>query len=345
MDVYYDGSFWDHNPDGTPCRPVQVNREFGWNGYTWMIPAIYVCSQGFAVDLCKQVPLAEVKAFVEKWKSCSKKRRDKEDWNEEDYKFAEYENPLSNRFRLDIRTDGAQIRPTRSCGTCWQPFEDDGRGASREAQDLMAAYNCSRDYGWAFSRHFFQWDFDKVPENVRLSLTFKPEKYMLPCPEHFTVLAEMEEKRVKFTHPVTGSAYILTVREATREMLPESEFEDNGEFTYPRHFLRLCYRLASEQEYEQFFPRDCSQGDSPRRNRAPEGERTLLGAGRSVAAVGMIMGSDSCSGTQNGTPIDHTGRNACSSLHFAPVDQTEWRIEACVLTGKECELSLDMDIA
>lgn len=346
MDVTYDGSFWKNTADETPCRPVAVNKQFDWNGYTWFIPAIYVCRQGMVMDLLKRVPLSEMEVFVKKWKD---REGDSGHWA-----AAEYENPLSGNFGLEIRAEGAEIRHTRSCGTCWHPFGDDGRSTSREAQVLMKAYNCSEDYSWNFNRAFFQWDFEAIPENVRLELKLRPEKYMLPCPEHFTVETDSAEKTVEFTHPVTGSRHVLVVRESAREMLTEFEFDDGGRFTYPRCCLRLRYRFENEEEYEQFFPRDCSDGDSPRRNGTAGEGNTLIGT--SVAAIAILVGEDSedrsfeDGSSGDGSSRDSRGRDsgwreAYSALHFEPVDQAEWRIDACVIKGEACEIALDIDMS
>lgn len=316
MDVFFNGSFWENPADETPCRPVAVNKQFDWNGYTWLIPAVYVCRQGLVMDLLKQVPLPELKAYAEKWK-------DREE-EPEQQAFAEYENPMSGHLDLKLRVRGAEIRSSRSCSTRWQPFGDRRESASQEARELMEAYNCKESHGWQFNRAFFRWDFEEMPENIGLELKLKP--HMLPCPEHFTVKADSAEQTVAFTHPITGSRHFLVVREAVREML--ADFEDDDIFTYPRCCLRLTYCFGHRDEYEQFWPRDCDSGDSPRRNGTKAEAETLLVS--SVAAVGILEGGD-------------TGeRTVFSALHFEPVEQVRCRIDACAAAGEKMELSLDI---
>ncbi len=324
MDVYYEGSFWDHRQNETLCRPVPVGCQFEWKGYMWMIPAVYVCRQGFAVDLLRRVPLPEVEAFAERWKG-------RKDINHE---LAEYENPLCCRFSMEIHADGARIRRTRVCGTCWHPFEYSGRSASRDSGELMEAYHCSRDYGWDFSRGFYQWDFEQLPGNVRLELELKPEKYLVPCPEHFTVTEQQIGETVEFTHPFTGTPHSLVICGVTQELLPKEAFEENEHFTYPRCFQRLQYQME-EDLYGQFTLRDCSQGDAPKKKRETEDGRTTLSC--SVAAVGIIMDGESGS-------KDPGAREAFSALHFEPVEQVEWRIDASILAGEKYAMSLDIDI-
>lgn len=46
---------------------VKKGRTFTWAGRHWIIPSIYLCSEGLVIDFCMQIDPSEIQAFMEKW--------------------------------------------------------------------------------------------------------------------------------------------------------------------------------------------------------------------------------------------------------------------------------------
>lgn len=68
---------------------------------------------------------------------------------------------------------------------------------------------------------------------------------------------------------------------------------------------------------------DCAEGDRPRQKRRDPNEFAPV-AFSSAAVIGVIGGADGPTAIITGQSAPKL-RAACSSLHFEPVDEVEWR--------------------
>ena len=124
---------------------------------------------------------------------------------------------------------------------------------------------------------------------------------------------------ITLTNPVTGQEHILTVRESEAHEMDQSHFH-NDAMEYPTHCVGMTYTIFPE--LQDFYLRDCDNGDSPRaKNPNPYGPISM-GA---VGVIGMIKSDSQHTYLHpDGTPAK--ARAFCSSLHFEPIKELELNI-------------------
>lgn len=65
--VCFGKNYWGTQKGTDQGEELHLDREFEWNGYRWLIPALYRCRQGLVVDFAIEVPQGELRAYMEKW--------------------------------------------------------------------------------------------------------------------------------------------------------------------------------------------------------------------------------------------------------------------------------------
>jgi len=138
--------------------------------------------------------------------------------------------------------------------------------------------------------------------------------------QHFATPAVGDS--ISLTHPLTGESYTLTVHEVEQQELPEHAFNDPN-MEYPSHLLAMSYSLEPDIHDRGFMIQDCGEGDRPRqKKRDPNEFEPVVFA--HAAAVGVIGGADGPTAVLVGQRTRKL-HAVCSSLHFEPVDEVEWR--------------------
>ena len=134
-----------------------------------------------------------------------------------------------------------------------------------------------------------------------------------------TFYAPAAGESIVLTNPVTGQEHILTVRESEAHEMDQSYFR-NDDMEYPTHCMGLTYTIFPE--LQDFYLRDCDNGDSPRmKHQNPDGP--VIGG--AVGVIGMIKSDIKHTYLHpDGTPAK--ARAFCSSLHFEPVKELELNI-------------------
>lgn len=90
---------------------------------------------------------------------------------------------------------------------------------------------------------------------------------------------------------------------------------------YPNCFLAMTYSVEPEITEQGILLQDCGEGDSPRH----KGESAQVHDNpMSATSVGVIGGADGPTAVLVGAHIPEL-HAACSSLHFEPVEEVEWR--------------------
>ena len=124
---------------------------------------------------------------------------------------------------------------------------------------------------------------------------------------------------ITLTNPVTGQEHILTVHEREPHEMDQSIFHDDS-MEYPTHCVGLTYTIFPE--LQDFYLRDCDNGDSSRMKHHNPGGPISMGA---VGVIGMIKSDSHHTYLHpDGTPAK--ARAFCSSLHFEPVKKLELNI-------------------
>lgn len=326
--VYFGGSFWGHSGRDRAGKEIPLNREFDWAGHHWVIPAAYSCGKGLVLFFCMRVDPEMIRGFMEKW-NLSWENDSRENFTREQQMQMEWDNPLRLNFHPRLTLNGKKLRADHGSSVCFNPCLPKEFVSELEAKIAIEHFGLDDSFGWVISRSAFPWEGKRPAEIRSLSLTMTQQPGQLPGP-HFQVHAPGDT--FSFLHPVSGKTYTLTVQEVERQ---EINGFDSSRWIYPTHFMVMTYTLSPETA-EDISIFDCDEGDKPR-----EIEDSLSPASHSACSVGIIGGADGPTAIIFGKSSQRKLHCACSSLHFAPVQEDiQWRIVFQVRQFAEAVFSL-----
>ncbi|MCB8817066.1 hypothetical protein [Desulfosporosinus shakirovi] len=313
--VYFDGNFWGYHGRERAGKEISLARQFAWEDEVWHIPAIYTCTKGLVVDFCLQVPAERIRTFMDKWNLSIENDRTT-DFTDEQQMQIHAENPLAININPKVVLNGTVLSGAHGCGLSWNPCFPEGNGL--EAKSVTQHYALDPAYGWVIWRSAFPWMKKRKPQITTLSVTLMQEPVAMSGP-HFHVPAPGES--IGFTHPTTGAQHTLTVQEYERKEMSREHFgSQNQEF--PMHYTVMSYTLAPDLSDGAFTVTDCLPSDQPRQKRTNPNEPQASGS----ICVAIIGGSDGSTAIIFGGSGQGKLHVACSSLHFEPVDDVEWRM-------------------
>ena len=310
--VVYEGGFWPRR--GRAGKEISVDKKFVWGEEQWHIPAVYQCSGGLVIDCCVKIDPNRIREHTEKWEQAQN----------EGYSYTEAErlgiipeNPMSIRFRASALVNGTLLKWRGYHGEHWTPdsCRPEGTRPELHAKWTLEHYGLDPESGWSFFRISLPWANGR-PRNIKsLSLTLEREMTEISgAPFKAPAVGES----VTITNPITGQEHILTVREREAHEFDQSHFRDDS-MEYPTHCVELVYTIFPE--VEDFYLRDCDQGDNPRpRHPNPTGAVFLTSA---------IFGFASNDSTNEYIHPDKTAakvRAFGSSFHFEPVKELKLNI-------------------
>ncbi len=315
--VTFGSSFGGRHSKERAGKEIVIGKEFTWADHEWHIPAVYFCSKGLVVDFCMKIEPEKIQAFMDKWDLNIENEAYKEFSKEEEMQL-ELENPLSFHFSPQIILNGKVLRTTHGSGRSFNPCLPEGYQNETEAELFADHYGMDKSYGWMFWRSHFPWDTKRKPEIKTLEIRMEQQKTPIPG-IHFA--ADKPGDTIVFSHPVTGAEYTLTVQEYEKqEMDMDRIFQ--SDWVYPTHYHQMTYTVEPEMEKGMMTIQDCTDGDRPvMKKQEPDSFRPVA-----TASIGIIGGAD------GPTSVFIAGRSAarinsvCSSLHFEPVEQVEWRM-------------------
>lgn len=308
--VYYEGNFWGHHGRDHAGKPISVEKQFRWAEHEWMVPAVYVCSRGIVVDLCKRVEAEEISAFMRRWNL-----NGEENLTQEQRRIIEAENPMNADFTVELELNGQMLRAAHGCSACYNPClpaEND-----LQAEGVVAHYSLDASCAWVLARYAFPWPTKRRPDikSLRMMLSQQAERVVSA---HFKPHKPGES--ITFAHPVSGREYTLTVQKLEQQSLPERSFDATRWF-YPTHYTAMQYTISPSLD-ETILVCDCDEGDRPLRI-APE-QGTGPTADADAAVIGIIGGADGPTALLFGGGSGEV-KIACSALHFEPTqDDVEW---------------------
>lgn len=313
--VYYDGNFFGHHGRDRAGREVSVRKWLSWAGWEWYVPALYICSKGLVLDLCRRVDTNEYAAFLQKWGFDPESGEEPQLTDAQREEF-ERENPLVFDFTASLTLNGARIRCEHGCGEVRSPLLP---ASCHDAELLMRHYALDRNDSWDFRRMAFPWKTKRAPKLGTLSLTLTADRVRIPV-AHFHVKAVGE--RVTISHG--GTDYLLTVRELETQTIDSAAFPSDR--FYPTHCTTLGYTLSPEPPRGLLSIEDCARSDQPLKL-APDEPSAPEAAGD--ACIGIIGGADGPTAVfvSAGQPRAAQLHSACSALRFEAVapEEIEWR--------------------
>ena len=99
--------------------------------------------------------------------------------------------------------------------------------------------------------------------------------------------------------------------------MPETGLE------HPSHYVAMSYTITPEPPDGVMDIADCDDGDRPRQAPTATGQPAATSC---AMVVGIIAGADGPTAILYDQQKQGKLHAACSSLHFEPVEQVEWRI-------------------
>ncbi len=316
-EVYFDGNFWGHESGQRPGKEISLNTHFDWAGHHWVIPAVYSCAKGMVIDFCMRVEPDDIRAFMKKW-NLDTEAETYQELTQEEQMMIDLDNPQRLDFNASLQLNGKVLRTTHGCGTAYNPCFPDGCPAELEAKWAVDHYGLDAAFGWVIWRSCYPWATKNKPTIKTLSVTMMQQKVSIPGP-HFRIHVPGET----FSFEYQGTDYTLTVEEYEAQTLDTSHMVQTME--YPTHHLVMSYTIAPELPNSMMTIADCTEGDRPRQKpREHNGfEATAV---HDAAVIGIIGGADGPTAIVYGQARQSKLRVACSSLHFDPVDDVEWRM-------------------
>lgn len=316
--VYFEGSFWGHHGRDRAGKEIIIGKKFLWGGNHWLIPAVYACGKGLVMDCCLRVPAERIRAFMDKW-NLSVENDDFRRFTRVQRMQLDAENPLCVDIRPEAMINGKKLQVSRGCGVTWNPCLPECFAQELEAQAAVRHYDLDPADGWAISRWSLCWATKRRPEIKTLSITLQQNRVAVPG-SHFRVAAPGDS--FQFSHPATGQSHTLIVQEYEQQEMPENRFNHSWDMEFPTHYTVMSYTLTPELPDGSLTIEDCTDCDQPRKR-----ARGSLEPDARIDTIGIIVGADGPTAIISGQSKDQGKlRGACSSPHFEPVDEVEWRV-------------------
>lgn len=314
--VTYDGGFWSN--EGNAGIEVTIGKTFYWGKEKWYIPAAYICDKGLVIDYFMEADPVQIKKFIDKWDLFNEEHNH---YTMEQREQIEREHPLNVHFCGHATLNGQSLQNGHGCGLSWltEYCLPQGSRHDVETRRILEHYGLDVNRAWAIHRWSYEWGEANGLDIQSLTVRMERQQENI-AGQHFVTPAVGE--RITLSHPLTGQTYTLTVHEVEQQDFPEHVFRDSN-MEYPSHFLAISYSLEPDIHDRGFMIQDCAEGDHPRqKKRDPSEFEPVVFA--HAAAIGVIGGADGPTAITMGrsAPKLHV---ACSSLHFEPVNEVEWR--------------------
>ncbi len=312
--VYFEGSFWECCNRTRPGKELVVQTEFEWAGHHWLIPSAYICGKGLVVDFCMRIEPSDILVFMEKWDLSIENEASRE-FSEDERMRLELDNPMQMDFDSVLWLNGRELSQRCGCGTCYNPCLPP-ETVDSESKLVLEHYGLDRNFGWMIWRYSYPWA-TKSPSKLRtLAVSMIQENVSIPGP-HFMVSRPGDTFRFSYR----SQEYTLTVQEYEAQTADINSTADAGT-EYPEHYVAMSYTVTPELPDGVMTLADCDDGDCPKQTSCSPDQPEASSFAAAIALIGGVDGPIAITiGQEQGKP-----RVVCSSLHFAPAENVEWRM-------------------
>lgn len=317
--VYFSGNFFTHERFERPGQEWGCDAYSSWGGQHWYIPALYACSKGLVVDVCRMVERETLEAYRSKWAAYEGK--DEEEVPEEICRQIQAEDPFELfDYRPEVTVNGRIMDYRRGAGLRYNPCFMRESASSEKMRHVMAHYGLDEEQGWEIRRWTFPWGTRRRPKciwtaSIRLCQWEQP---------HPAVRFHAEPgKVVQFAHPVTGVPCTLTVQSLEPTQLPRKDFPHAEAWDWPLCCVQMRYTLTPEVTEGRVQVNDLARNDQPVQRMPVENPDHPADA-----AIAIIGGADGPTAIFVAGKSDGIVRAAVSSAHFAPASpqEVEWEV-------------------
>lgn len=330
MDVYYNGNgnIWNRGRQSKKLTAIPIQQTFLWEEQEILIPALYTGQAGAILDVCIKISRKDTDDFFQKW---SEERRLSLN-SQEDFEKMDADNPCSIHFETELRLDEQPLINRMWESLAWYPKDIvrlEEWGNDKDAEKLMEAYGCDRNFCWYFCRCVYAWNKEAILAPQKLSIVLKE----MPKPfsaAHFTTNLSCQNKKIKMIHPQTRQEYTLTLHKCEKTDIP-FPFPESG-IRYPCFCQTLSYSISPEPKSGLFDVWDCANGDSPRKKEdaAPKANHSDV-IGESCGPVAFFAAGNS----------HEPGKYAAvSSCYFHPPENIRWRAVFQIKSKADMEICL-----
>ncbi len=330
MDVYYseNGNPWRGKHNMKLTR-FSICRTFLWENQEFFIPAVYVGKAGAVLDVCAKIPSEDMIEFLQKWNR--EKRLSLR--SQEEFEQMDNDNPASREFKVKMRLNAIPLTLRMASSLRWYPEDiflvenEESWPNDQDAEKLMEAYGCDRSCCWHFGRLVYQWNGDPIlfPKEISLHL----QANILPVTtEHFTTNLSCNGQELKTIHPKTGQEYILTLHGCEQSQTSFAKIAQK-DMCYPEYYQTLSYSVWPESGRNFIHILDQVQSDQPRKDTAP----VCIPGGKSGSTAVFMAGKNAI----------HHRQMACSSLHFSPVWEVQWRVVFDIKPRNDIEIHFSVN--
>lgn len=309
--VYFDGTIYGYSGKAKAGHEISVRKEFQFADRSWLIPAVYSCSQGLVVDFCMRVDAKVYEHFFNKWTE-KLSGRDDDQISRREQMQAELENPLCLDFNPEITVNGQKLQQKHGSTICYIPS---GASNHLEAKQIMNHYHLDCAFAWLFKRISFSWAARRRTEIKTVELTMVQEPSMIPG-EVFEVKGSGDQVTIKMPE----SQFTLTVQDYEPQIL-DTAFISQDNMDYPTHYTRMRYTLSPKPRAGCLQINDLTECDQPRRKQTAAAEEQSSCCAASVGIIGGVDGSTTILVSASQEKHEFV---ACSSPHFEPAERIQW---------------------
>lgn len=313
--VHFEGGFGKGHARERAGSEIAIGKWFKWGEDDWYVPAAYSCSRGLVVEFFKKIEPEKIQAFIDKYRSGMDESGDVAD---DVMQQLQAENPTDENFNATVLLNGKTLTQGSNYGTGWNPFVQDGEENDAESKMILEHYGLDPQMGWMFYRSSFPWVTKRKPKIAALSMTVMQSPIAI-YGERFRVTEPGQI--IHFTHPITGVDHTIAVQECEQQTLTHESLGGMG-WIMPSNYTLMDYVLAPDISGAAFLIKDCVQGDAP----VPQEPHLYESQSLGVSSIGIIGGADGPTTIFVGAHAQGKRRAACSSLHFEPVADVEWRM-------------------
>ena len=211
--------------------------------------------------------------------------------------------------------NGRELSQRCGCGTCYNPCLPP-ETVDSESKLVLEHYGLDRNFGWMIWRYSYPWA-TKSPSKLRtLAVSMIQENVSIPGPQ-FMVSRPGDTFRFSYR----SQEYTLTVQEYEAQTADINSTADAGT-EYPEHYVAMSYTVTPELPDGVMTLADCDDGDCPKQTSCSPDQPEASSFAAAIALIGGVDGPIAITiGQEQGKP-----RVVCSSLHFAPAENVEWRM-------------------
>ncbi len=316
-EVYFKGGFCSSSSFGKSRtragKEIQIGESFELDGKRWLIPSVYICTEGIVIDMISQTEMSEFNEFYNRYR---REIEGTENLPDDRFDFIQSENPVITDVRTKLTVNGKSAKLKGMSGIIWIPeMESDS-----DCEIVIKHYCLDSSKALNIQRMYFNWA-TKTKPRVLLSLEIE----ISMCPKTIRgkeFCVNKAGQSFEIENPLTGVIHTLTINEFNKQKLGRAALMDN-EYGIPENYISIDYTISPEINTESVRIHDICQSDSPKKWIKHDAGASYLPEAKNAVSIGIIGGADG----PTAIILGNKSHQICSSLHFEPRDSVTLRAD------------------